>query len=387
MNPQPRTLGPVSRRSFLSMAGLGIAGTAFLSACGGSSAGGSPSPTGSAGATGPLGQLDMYTWEGYDLPDVTADWRTKNGVEVKATYVGVQDDVATKLTSPAAKGIDSSTANQSFITYFNSLGIMSPITTEELPELEQMFPVFQGKPWRNDDGTYNSVPWTWGPLGLSYVPERLDAPTTWDILFDPAMKGRITLLDDPQQHTQLASAILGYNPDQLTQAQLADVKDFMIRVIKQAKTLTATTGDQVALMESGEVDLVFLGWTGIDAAAKDKGFEAITMIPPNQHSIGFSDATFIPPDADNRAAALAWSKAMITGDVAAKAAEKFFAATTNPEVVPLINEETRKPYPYDDLDSYFKYLTFPQGFPHESDQYVTLDQAVQAWEEIKGAAL
>ena len=332
------------------------------------------------------GTLDMYTWEGYDLPKETAAWQADTGITIKASYIGAQDDVATKLTSPGAKGIDSSSANQSFIDYFNELGIMSPITVEEIPELEKLYPIFQGKPWKNDDETFNSVPWTWGPLGITYAADRIEEPASWDTMFEPKYKGRVTLLDDSVQHVQMASVILGYNPDELTHEQLAEVKEFLIRVVKQSKNITATTGDQVSLMASGEIDLVFLGWTGIDAAMRDKGKTAITVIPKGGRSIGFADAAFVPPEADNRAAGLAFAQQLITGDVAAAAAKTFVAAVTNPEVVPLLDSSVKDMYPYDDVDAYFEQLYFPRGYPRGESEFVTYDEAVKAWEEIKAAA-
>jgi spermidine/putrescine transport system substrate-binding protein len=377
--------GGLSRRALLSKAGLAAGALAvpgLLSACGGDSA---TSTSGGSGSGKVGGRLDMYTWEGYDLPKEAKSWLTTNDVQVKAGYLGVQDDVQAKIKSPAGAGIDVSTANQSFIAYYKELGIMSPIKEEDVPSLSKLYGPFRKGPWRNDDGTWNAVPWDWGVLGLTYVPTRIPEPKTWDVMFKPEMKGRITMFDDPHQNIQLAAVILGYNPDQLTQSQLEDVKKYLIRLKGQIKSFSPTTGDQVSLLASGEVDLVFLGWIGIAGLIKDKGAVAKTAIPQG-HALGYVDAAFIPTKADNRATGLAWCEQLISGDVAAKAAVNLYGGVTNPDVVPKLTPEIRKLVPYDDIDNYVgKQIVLPNGFPRGSSTYVTDDQAVKAWAEIKAA--
>jgi spermidine/putrescine-binding protein len=373
---------PFDRRKLLQRAGLtlgALGAGGLLSACGGNASSGA-----SSGKLG--GQLDMYTWEGYDLPKEMAAWKKQHGVTVKSSYIGVASDPESKIKSPAGRGIDLSVANQAFLGYWSQLGILSKITEEEVPTLAKMYPAFQKAPWRNEDGTYNSVPWNWGVLGLTYAPDRIDEPKTWDVMFDPAMKGRVAAFDDGKQNVQLAAVILGYDPTQLTQPQLEEIKKWLVRLVKQLKTFTPTTGDQVSLLASGEVDLVFLGWIGIDALIKDKGGKAKTVVPQGG-ALGYCDSLFIPPTADNRTTALAWCEESLKGKVAAQAANALYAGVPNPEVVPLLDPQVQKIVPYDNVEKFISdEIVLPLGYPVKSDKFVTGDQALKAWEEVKAAA-
>ena len=51
------------------------------------------------------------------------------------------------------------------LSYYNDLGLISPMTLDQVPGLAGLMTAFQGAPWKNDDGTYNGVPWTWGFTG------------------------------------------------------------------------------------------------------------------------------------------------------------------------------------------------------------------------------
>jgi spermidine/putrescine-binding protein len=336
-----------------------------------------------ANAAEPLGQVDLYTWEGYELTKEMSAWREQNGLEINSVgFIGQQADVPGKILGPSGAGIDISSVNHLWIRYFNELGVFSPISASELPVLDRLFPKFKGAPWRNEDGSFNSVPWTWGPLGITYRSDKIDQPKSWNTLFEPAFKNRIGILDDPA-HMGTAAVILGYQIDQLTQAQLSECKKYMQHVLKQAKTLSVAFGDAVSLLASGEIDVFWSGWPQIDVLIADKGGRAKTIVPSGERSQAFSDANFIPPGADNRAAALKFIEQTVSGSTAAEAAKSLAAGVTNPDVVSELDPSLKSLYPYDSIDSYFQQLVFSPGFPHGDSEFVTLDQSVKAWQEAK----
>ena len=298
---QRLSAGKMSRRQFMTRASaLGLTAGAIgsiLAACGGKdgaapaaapteSAPTEPAPTESAPAesaapTGPVdiaGDLDHFTYEGYDLPGIIDPWLEANGVTQNVSLVGTQADVEAKLLSPAGKGIDLTTANQGWVQSYLDFGIVRPISVEEVPSLAKLFPRWQQFPYRNEDGTFNVVPWTWGPLGLTYSLDRVkEEPESWEIMFDPAFEDRVVMLDDGLTNMGLAAVILGFNPDELTQEQFAEVKDFLRRLLKQTKTLSPSYGDVISLFAAGEVDLNFLGWVGTDIFIE--GAETKTIVP------------------------------------------------------------------------------------------------------------
>ena len=372
--------GAIDRRRFLARAGAGaglLAAGSLLAACGESGTASSGVGAGTVGGT-----LDMYTWEGYDGPDFVGAWKKANSVTVKAGFIGSQDDVTTRLKTPAGAGTDLSYVVQWYVDYYKQLGLLSPITVAELPALANLFPAFDKAPYKNADGTFNSVPHNFGWNGLAYAPDRVKVadPETWEMLFDPSLKGRIGAWDEPLGQIQLAAFINGFNPDELTHAELDEIKDWWRRLRPQIKAFPTSTGDIFSLLSNGEVDVAFPAWNATSLFAK-----GATSIIPREGAVGWLDAMFIPPDADNRATALAWCQLMLEGNVAAKVYNSVAGGATTSKVVPLLDAKTRKLFPYDNLQKLFSTLWQPRGFARGESEFVTADDAVAAWQEIKAS--
>jgi spermidine/putrescine-binding protein len=371
----------LNRRRFLLRAGAGatlLAAAPILSACG---SGGSTAAS-SGGEVG--GEFDLYTWQGFEAPESTKAWLKKNNVDLRVSYVGTQDDVQVKVKSPTGAGLDMSTVNQSYNNYYNELGILSPITKDELPVLNDLFPSFTGKPWENEDGTYNSIPYSFSWNGLVYSPERVKFKTvdTWDILLDPSMKGRVAVWDDAYFGMQLAGVILGFNPDKMTQAQFGTVKSWLAELRPQVKAFSPSVGDFTTLIGNGEVDAVYNAWRA--TPIYDEGLPCKAVIP-KEGAIGTLDSMFIPPKADNRATALAWAEMLLSTKMGAEAQESFAGAATTKKVASLLSPEARKLYPYDNLEGLIARLGMPEGFPRGESEFVTAEEVIEAWQEFKAS--
>lgn len=374
----------ISRRRFLGVAGAGLATLGagnVLAACGGDS-------SSSTTATTVGGPLNVYTWEGYDLTKQNAAWRKAQGIEQKNLgFISIQDDVVTKLKSAAGGNIDISSANNSYAKLLYDAGLTSPVTVEEVPGLADMFGYFANTPlFKVEDGTYNAVPWTWGFVsvtGREGVPEIVD----YHELLDPKLKGRVTTVDDAYNNITMSAIINEINPDTMTKAQLdGPVTEWLVKFKAQAKTLSASIGDQVNLLASGEVDYTLIGLYLIDVLAKDKGAVTKTYLP-KQGGLGFCDAAIIPKDAPNRANAIAFASRLLEGKPAAAANESIYGATTAKSVVPLISPPVREMYPYSDVDGFIAgNLTFNAPYARESDgDKATYDDTIAAWERVKAS--
>lgn len=372
--------GGVTRRRFVRGGGAGLlsltaAGT-LLAACGGD--GQSGEGDGTVGGT-----LDLYTWEGYDAAALTRPWRSENDVRVRASFISSQDDVQTRLKSPAGAGTDVSILSQWYIGYYKQLGLLSPITVDEVPTLADLYPRFAQAPWRDEDGTFNSVPFSFGWNGLAFSPERLGkTPDTWDVLFEPKLKDRVAVWDEPYGGIMLAAIVNGFDPNAITHAQLDVIKDWLGRLRPQVVVIPQSIGDYLTLLANGEVDAVYNAWCGAPTFTEGAAIDAVI---PREGAIGWVDAMFVPPDSDNRETALAWCERLTEGKLAAKVLDELGGGATSPEVAELLQPETRELFPYDDLDELFDQVVFPTGLPRGESGDVTVEEALAAWQEFKAA--
>ena len=169
-------------------------GGRLLAACGSSS---SSSSTGSTTASATVahvgGPVKLFTWQGYDLTKTFAPWRKEHNITETVKYLSNQFDVAALLKGPNGKQYDSSSANQAYTQLFQSFGIMAPITTADVPSMANLFSFFRESPiwrWSGTSTTqWNSVPWTWGPLGINYLTDRVPKPDSYDCLDRPQEQG------------------------------------------------------------------------------------------------------------------------------------------------------------------------------------------------------
>lgn len=376
------TEGVVVRRDFLRFAGTSVA------YAGASKLFGGLSPAFAAEVGGPLA---LFTWQGYELTEPFKKWRADNHIEQTQKYINNQFDVASILKGPGGKAFDSSSANQAYTHLFQRLGLTSPISESEVPSLAKMYPFFKESPiWKTGPGedTYNSVPWTWGSIGINYLTDKVDAPQSWDVLIDPKNKGRVGTYDDAYNNVSVAAIALGIGLTHITHDDLnGPIKDWLMKLKQNVKVISTNIGDQQTLLVNKEVDYMSIGLTLIVAGAKGQGVDNVGFAVPKEGGFGFCDAAFVTPWAPHRENALAFCEALLGGETAAIAADALAGGVAVPDVVPLLDDATRDLYPYDTLNDYLtKDLKFEVNYtPEEGQDIVNFDEINAVWEQVKAA--
>jgi spermidine/putrescine transport system substrate-binding protein len=403
----------VSRRELLKRGGAGLvtlgAAPALLAACGGGDEAAEPAPppadTGGAAAepaaTPPpepaaaptaSGPVDYLSWEGYDVPvDSMEAWKKDNGVEIRATYIGNHDDIQAKIKSGGAEGADLITYYQGYKPLYSELGILHAIDEAKLPNLAGSFPFWltdiEGQHFFVDaDGTRTGVPWTFGAIGITYDSAAIDELSSWYDLLDPSLKGKVAVVDDPVGSLTLASHVLGYDPSTVTEEQLKDVEDLLRKMVAQSKGVSPSFGDMTTLLVSGDAVACWQGWAAMNKFALDAGKDTVKTNVPKEGSFTFADAYAIPSTVDNLDTAHAWINQVLDPQTNAEAAEYLVAGVTIEAALPLLDEATAALYDYSNVDSFFEKAPLYNNPPVESDQYVTISQWQEKWQEIKAGS-
>ena len=123
-----------------------------------------------------------------------------------------------------------------------------------------------------------TLPWQGGFAGLGYnIAAYQDATgnsemTSLDQLFDPALKGRITLLSEMRDTMGCIIAWQGNDPSNFTQEQFEQAIDALTQQVASGQIRQVTGNDYLAALESGDV-IGVIGWSGdIFALGEDFAF-------------------------------------------------------------------------------------------------------------------
>ena len=366
--------------------GMTAAGT-ILAACGDDDTAGSGGTGGSLESLGTVGgAIQIVTYAGYEGGDPIVPILKKAGIDSKTTFINNQDDVTTRLRSPAGKRADAAQLGVAQVDIYRKLGVFLPLEKDwfsNLPAVDQKFVDLTA----NEDGTLVSMPFVWGSLGWNYRPDLVDPIESWQDLLDPKFKGKIAMVDDPVSSIQTGALAVGVEePGVMTKDQLAETTEFLKEVKANARTVAAWYGDIADLLVAGDVWCSFQGWNAVQAFAAEKGGKVLTGYP-KEKAVGFVDTFGIPIASDNPRSGVEFINAMISKKMQAYVGNDLVSGVVRLDVVPQIKGLGAEVFDYNKFDEIFDtQLNFALDAPILPDgDIATHEEWVTAWEDVKAS--
>ncbi len=219
MPPHPRE--PLDRRRFLLAGGL----LGLTVACGAdrsrrpSAAASVPLSRPSAPARLPLhadipavasgrspeggGRLKLLNYAEYISPDVCKRFGKEHGVEVEVTTFTTMDEMVAKLRT-AGESFDVCFPTPDVISKITVGKLLQPLNHDYLPNLANAWPQLQDPFY--DQGSRYTVAYNAYTTGVGYRADRVaSVPANgYDLLWDPAYKGKAYVLDDAREGLAMA---------------------------------------------------------------------------------------------------------------------------------------------------------------------------------------
>lgn len=266
----------------------------LLVACGGEPAGGpapgtpkaEASPTTAPGPDAtpkpeatPAGdrQLNVYIWSEYLPQEVVDRFAKEKGIKTTVDTYDSNEALLEKLQSGVAD-YDVVVPSDYMVRILVAEKLVQPLQKDKLPNLKNLDARFLDREF--DKGNAHSLPYFWGTTGLGYNKEKVKAPLeSWAVVFDPAHKGRILMLDDMRECFGVALKLMGKglnekDPEVLKQAAAK---------LKEQKPLVKAynSGDFANILASGDVDLAH-GYNGQLAAVVAENAEKFGFALPKE---------------------------------------------------------------------------------------------------------
>lgn len=283
---------------------LGLGGMALLSACGVKGTRMSPKA-----AERDLSETEkLVNWSNWpeyiDMNDDTQARPTleaferKYGIKVNYTEdINDNDEFFAKIQPFLSNGKDSGRDTFCLTDWMAArlirFGWVQTLDKANIPNVTNLDPSLQHVTW--DDGRQYSLPWQSGFTGIAYNPASTDGhkiETINQLLTDPQLKGKVTLLTEMRDTVGLVMLDMGIDPSDFTD------DDFNAAIAKLQSAVDAgqiagfTGNDYTKGLASGDI-AACVAWTGDVVQLKADNPDLGYVLPATGH-MAWSDNFLIP---------------------------------------------------------------------------------------------
>jgi spermidine/putrescine-binding protein len=265
---------------------------AVVAACGGGGSGGSGS--------GDSNTLNILTWETYHDPAWLDEFAKETGIKVNAVNVGSADEMFAKIKANPNQ-FDVALVTSGWFDNYAKAGLLEPMDAGKVTASPD--PGFDWKSVASSDGKQYGVLYNWGNQPLAWLPgsipntpemaKYLDSqgrPNDWNILWDPAFAGKVSIFDDPTSVLPMIPLALGFeDPYNLDDQQFTEVQNKLNALRPQIKRLTTGFDDQTSQFANGEATIGYLNNIASAAALKKDGKTLLVNNEVKQGVPGWTD--------------------------------------------------------------------------------------------------
>jgi spermidine/putrescine transport system substrate-binding protein len=349
--------GPASRRMFLKRVGatgVGLSGaSSLLAACGGieSSANkDTEAPTSVNHPKGPIDELSISNWPLYIDKQVNKDFVAKYDVkDFKYTEdINDNEEFFGKIRQPLAAGEpigrDLMMLTDWMASRMITLGYVEPVDKDNVPNAKNLQPGLKSPAW--DKERAYSLPWQSGMTALGVNRKETGREiTSFNDLFDPEFKGRVTMFTDPRDAANFILLKNGTDPATATIDDVLGAIDEIDKYNREGQIRRFTGNDYTQDLTRGNVAIA-QAYSG-DIIQLKKANPDLEFVIPEEGATQWSDNMMIPAGAADPYGAETYMNYVYDPAVAAKIAAyvnyvtpvvgaKEVLAKTNPE---LANDE------------------------------------------------
>jgi spermidine/putrescine transport system substrate-binding protein len=182
------------------------------------------------------------------------------------------------------------------------LGWLEKLDKSALPNISNLQPTQQHPAW-DPDREY-SLPWQSGMTGIGYDPAKVGGEITSvdELLTNPKLKGKVTLLNQIFDTMGLVIASNGDDPEKVTDASWDRAVKKITKAVSSGQVRQFTGNDYAPLLAKGDVWACF-AWSG-DMVQLQIDHPGLKWILPKDGGIIWTDNMLIPKGANAYAASV-----------------------------------------------------------------------------------
>jgi spermidine/putrescine transport system substrate-binding protein len=246
----------VARRSFYLLASA-LSLALIAAAC--SSGNSNPAPSSSGGTSlAPAdihGTIRLFSYsDGFDPKYLASFYKEYPNITLQTASMDSNEAAIAKIQAGFQVDVINSCVDEATLQMVQ-MGLYMPLDPSRLTNWPDLFPSMQTLPGVQVDGKIYMVPVDAGTAGIVYNADVVSPPpTSWTDLFDPRWKGRAGLEDNAVTAMMLGALANGItDPLNMSQAQIDQVKNYLIANKSQFRTFWHGDAEVKSLFKSGEI--------------------------------------------------------------------------------------------------------------------------------------
>ncbi len=213
-------------------------------------------------ATDARPRLNVFNWSAYIDPAMLQRFERERGVRIRyGTYESNEEMLARVMGGNSGWDVVFPTHNR--LTPMAAHGLLAALDHTRLPALRNLGSRFQSPVW--DKTLAWAIPYMWNGTGIAYNGAQVSNIDSWGALWRDDLKGRLTMLDDPEDVLGACLLKLGLPFSSTEPAHLAKARaEAIAQKVNLRAYLNADVRDQLV---SGDVLAAQL-WSTTTAQAR-----------------------------------------------------------------------------------------------------------------------
>lgn len=279
-------------------------------------------------------ELLVLEWSGYEAEDFWVDFRDASPDTDVSFEFGDTDANILALMQGGSQA-DIFHFYTGWQRFYVDQGLVREIDTSKLSNWDKVPVEYQEL--GQIDGKQYFVPWDWGFTSILYNTEQVEEVTSWDVLFDEAYAGHVSMWNDGPAAVAVSSYINGWDETNLTEEQLAQIEeDWIAQKPLNAFYWTAEYVDLCPAIQDGTVWVAY-AWQGCYATALAAG-DPVAYANPKEGRNSWVGLYGISADTDSYELALQFLDMKLAETSCGNAVTLFYYGCANGDVMAAIED-------------------------------------------------
>lgn len=293
-------------------------------------------------------ELFVYNWGEYIDEEVVEMFEAETGIHVTYDMFETNEEMYPVIDAGAVR-YDVVCPSDYMIQRMAENDMLAEINFDNIPNIDQINPVYLEMSKAFDPQNKYSVPYCWGTVGILYNTKRLEElgiepPKKWADLWNPLLSQEVLMQDSVRDAFMVALKNLGYSMNTTNSEELAQARDLLIA---QKPLVQAYVIDQVRDKMIGGEAAVGVIYSGellyIQEEVENLNLNyTLEYVIPEEGTNLWLDSWVIPANAPNKENAEKWINFLCRPDIALRNFEYITYATPNQGAFELLDKEVQE---------------------------------------------